>query len=350
MLHVFSRALRKAAPNAELSRLLEILSSQELRIRKAFEAFLSVTRSTALISQARILLEVGDIEAALQLIEPYIVQLGNSITAAVHEMAAEEAEELLSSMIDEKLLDALGLNPAVTIGFNPSLPRASEKIQQNKFEFVVGFTNAQREATQTALSAAFLEGHGPVKTARVFRDSIGLTDFQLQAVANYQRLLEMGDSQALDRALRDRRFDSSVERAIRGDEPLGAERINRMVDRYRERFLKLRAETIARTEGLRAMGLARQEALIQMVELTGIDPNDVTRTWHATKDHRVRDTHGGPGGLDGQVVGINESFVSSSDARLMFPGDTSLGAPAEEVINCRCVVTHKIGGGLPEIV
>jgi hypothetical protein len=34
--------------------------------------------------------------------------------------------------------------------------------------------------------------------------------------------------------------------------------------------------------------------------------------------------------------------VSPSGARMMFPGDFSLGAPPEEIINCRCVVKHRV--------
>jgi uncharacterized protein with gpF-like domain len=65
----------------------------------------------------------------------------------------------------------------------------------------------------------------------------------------------------------------------------------------------------------------------------------VVRVWDATGDSRTRETHAA---MDGQEVGPNEPFASGSGAQLMHPGDGSLGAGASEIINCRCVVTHKI--------
>jgi uncharacterized protein with gpF-like domain len=88
---------------------------------------------------------------------------------------------------------------------------------------------------------------------------------------------------------------------------------------------------------MRVLNEARQEATDQVVEETGIEPSRVTRTWVATLDDRTRDTHAE---MDGQVVGMDEPFVSPSGAELMYPGDPN--APPEEVINCRCVVAINI--------
>jgi uncharacterized protein with gpF-like domain len=156
-------------------------------------------------------------------------------------------------------------------------------------------------------------------------------------VDNYRALLESGNRQALERELRDRRFDRTVEEAIANDEVLAPATIERMVSRYHDRFLDLRAETIARTESLRALSEARQEATEQIIEQTGILPEAVTRTWRATHDERTRDTHAA---MDGQRVGLTEPFISPSGAQLMYPGDPS--APASETISCRCVVTIDI--------
>jgi hypothetical protein len=212
-------------------------------------------------------------------------------------------------------------------------------MRQNRLDFVREFSRAQRDATRVALEEALKTGAGPIQTANMFSDSIGLTAYQRQVVANYRRALELGDASVLNRDLRDRRFDSSVARAMRDDESLGAQRIQRMVERYRTRYIQLRAETIARTETMAVVGLARQEALTQVIEQADIPLTRVKRIWRATLDRRTRDTHSA---MNEQERAVGMPFVSPAGAKLMFPGDRSLGAPAEEVINCRCTLLTRI--------
>lgn len=62
-----------------------------------------------------------------------------------------------------------------------------------------------------------------------------------------------------------------------------------------------------------------------------------SKEWVSTRDERVREDHLD---ADGQIVGINEPFsVGGED--LMYPGDSSLGASAENTIQCRCVLTYS---------
>lgn len=58
------------------------------------------------------------------------------------------------------------------------------------------------------------------------------------------------------------------------------------------------------------------------------------KTWISHKDELTRATHRS---ADGQTVPIDEPFVVGGYS-LMFPGDTSLGAPPQEIVNCRCVM------------
>jgi len=59
----------------------------------------------------------------------------------------------------------------------------------------------------------------------------------------------------------------------------------------------------------------------------------LTHTWLSQEDERVRPTHVV---ADGQTVPINQPFIVGG-YQLLFPGDDSLGAPANETILCRCV-------------
>lgn len=58
----------------------------------------------------------------------------------------------------------------------------------------------------------------------------------------------------------------------------------------------------------------------------------VTKEWVTVGDERVRPSHVL---ADSQLVNLNQSFSVGGQA-LRWPGDTSLGASVENVINCRC--------------
>lgn len=64
------------------------------------------------------------------------------------------------------------------------------------------------------------------------------------------------------------------------------------------------------------------------------DSGAKAKTWRAHKDELTRPTHAA---ANGQTVPINEPFIVGGYA-LMFPGDTSRGAPPQEIVNCRCVM------------
>lgn len=317
----------------ERARIEQLVASMEPRVRRAFRQFLDVVRSDAVRREVRQALEAGGVEAALRVADQYAVILGDPLYRMFLD-AAEQEVAALAAQVRRATRHA-----AIALSFDPSYPRAAEIMRGNRLEFVRGFTAAQRQATRAALVEALQSGLGPVATARAFRDSIGLTEAQRLAVANYRRILETGDAAALERALRDRRFDPSVRRLLEDGDPLGARRIARMVERYRTRYLQYRAETIARTEALRTVNAARAEALAQVTERADIPPDAVTRTWRSTRDARVRDTHMW---MDGQKRGMDEPFVSPRGARLMYPGDASLGAPGSEIVNCRCVVMTSV--------
>ena len=86
-------------------------------------------------------------------------------------------------------------------------------------------------------------------------------------------------------------------------------------------------ERIARTEGHTAANIGSHEA----AEATGAD---LVKEWASTEDSRTRPTHVE---ADGQRQEMDNPFLVG-EAWLDFPGDPE--GPAEEVINCRCVVLY----------
>jgi hypothetical protein len=116
--------------------------------------------------------------------------------------------------------------------------------------------------------------------------------------------------------------------------------IDDIVKLIQEQGLQLiRARLIARTEINRAVNYGHNIA----VKSIGFV---VKKKWVAARDVRTR----GAVGYDkadhyhmrGQLVAYDEPFTDPvSNAKMMFPGDTELGAQGKDVINCRCVVVHE---------
>lgn len=314
---------------SEKKRINDLLRSQETAIRKAFIVFLKNVRSESFLREIRKMLENNNIDAALELVESYVVSFANILPQIFQRIGIAEAASL-ASIFGRKV-------PRVAISFDPTHVRAADAIRNSRLEFIRDFTRKQRDAVRYNMGLAFEEGLNPQKTAKRFVDSIGLTATQLQAIQNYKRALERGSLDALEREMRDRRFDRTVLSAIQEETPLRPEQIERIVERYHAKFLLMRATNISRTEALRVLNISRHEALEQSIEITGLARERIIRRWNTSHDSRVRSTHQA---MDGQKRGLDQHFQSPSGARLMFPGDPL--APPEEVINCRCVLTTSI--------
>lgn len=96
-------------------------------------------------------------------------------------------------------------------------------------------------------------------------------------------------------------------------------------------FSTYRAERIARTEVVAASNLGSVAA----AKATGLT---LRKKWLSTADPRTRDTHRA---VNGQTKNMEEPF-SVAGSRLMFPGDSTLGASPGQVINCRCTQTYEV--------
>lgn len=311
-----------------VDRLDELISQQEASIRAAFRQFVQTVGGEGPVFDAVMAkLEARDTDGALKIVESYIASMANVLPAVAVSVGIATAAEL-AELIPES---------AVGISFDPSHPRAAEIIRDNRARFVREFSDQQRKATLQALAEAYREGLGTQQTARLFRESIGLTQQQQAAVRNYRRLLERGSRDALNRANRDRRFDRSVQAAAEGRRQLTPEQIDRMTQRYQQRTLMMRSETIARTEGIRATSEAREETLEQMLEATGLERDRVERVWNPTRDKRTRDFHAS---MAGQKRPLGTPFKDGHGNLLLYPGDPK--APASTTINCRCALTFSV--------
>lgn len=223
------------------------------------------------------------------------------------------------------------------VRFDIQNQNAVQAVKSNSLKLVREVTDEQRNVFRDVLDRGMQQGINPREMARELRDSVGLTQYQEGIVQNYRRQLEQGSLQALNRELRDARFDRTVRRAVAEGTALPQETIDRMVDRYRDNWINFRAENIARTEALRAASMGLQDGFEQAVARGDIEEGSVIRTWIARHDGRTRSWHED---MDRQQRGLNEPFVSGLGNELLIPRDPE--APPEDSSNCRCAVTYRL--------
>lgn len=313
-------------------RLLE--ARQEKVIARAFFAFVVACRSQPVVKEFKELYKRGSYVKILDITDRQIEEFAQSSKQVFLNAANWQTGDIVDQLGMEKSFAKA--EPDVGVSFNPGNPAAARAMETQALNMIREISESQRDTIRRVLGDALNEGVGFEEAARRFRQNIGLTSHQMGSVANYRRMLETGNGEALNRVLRDRRFDRTIENAINRNAQLTKEQIDRMVQRYQERMLAMRAETIARTESLTALNSGRHEAMEQMTRQLGLEGR-IERTWRGAMDARIRDTHRA---MNGQRRGEKEAFVSPSGVKLMFPGDPT--ARADERINCRCVVLIRI--------
>lgn len=303
-------------PN-EQKRLEELMKYLDRATAEAFLAYVSTMKSDAMIREVERLLRLDQITEAISLIESHLRKFATVIPANYTRVA------------NSTITSLEGIRPRIAITFNPAHPRAASDMSRQSLRLISDISNSQRESIRNALTEAFQEGAGPRQAARAYRDAIGLTETQRQAVNRYRALLEMGNSEALRRRLADKRFNLN---------DLDPSKIDRMVDAYTRNYVKYRSEVIARTETTETLNAANEEAFAQTMEQADIGDDYIERTWQFTHDGRTRDSHRN---MTTRVVrGLQTPFVTGLGNRALRPGSPEL--PAEDKIQCRCTVTHRI--------
>lgn len=200
-------------------------------------------------------------------------------------------------------------------------------------------TEAQERGQNPRATALDIVGRINRATGKREGGIIGLTSGQTDAVIRARSELQNLDGAYFRRKRRDARYDGIIARAIKAGKPLSQADIDRIAGRYKDRLLAYRGEVVARTEALAALQAGKMEAARQLVDSGKVLPSQVKKVWRATGDSRTRDTHLA---LNGQEVGLEEAFTTVMGARMLHPHDTTLGAPAEETIQCRCFFEIKV--------
>lgn len=316
-------------------------------LRSAFYAAIADITDSVIINQLIAAIEAGDVERAFRM-------LGFSDAAMRPLTAAIERAFELGGITAGRTFPKWLATPSgkAVFRFDVRNARAEAWLRDKSSTLVGQITESARKNVQVALTVGMERGDNPRRVAldivgRINKatgkregGSIGLSANQELWVQSARTKLENLDARYLEMELRDKRFDRTVEAAIRDGKPLDRDTVDKLVGRYRDAALKWRGDNIARTEAMQALNASEYEATKQAVDMGAVKQEHVQREWDDAGDGRVRPSHRK---LNGQRVGLDEPFVSPlTNARMMHPGDTSLGAPTGEVAMCRCRVRSVI--------
>ncbi|NNU66533.1 head morphogenesis protein [Rhizobium sp. WYCCWR 11152] len=319
-------------------------------MEKAFREAIDDIKSEIVLREVIVRLERRDIEGAIQAlhIDPAAFR---PLSEALRQ--AYDAGGLRTSQNMPRLFDPLGTR--IVFRWDMSNQGAEANIRNLSSTMITNISEQTVAAARQTIVEAYSQGAGPNKIALdlVGRKSattgkreggiIGLNEPQAELIERARINLLSGDPALMRKYLtlktRDKRLDRAVQRAIAAGKPLDKETLDKVLMRLRDRNLRLRGETIARTETVTAVMSSKHEAFHQALSKSGRDATLVTRKWRSAGDRKVRHTHEV---LNGQEVrGMDLAFHSPSGALLRYPGDTSLGAGASEVVGCRCDVEYN---------
>jgi len=311
-------------------RIARLIAQGETTIAAQFAAALAVVRNSVDLDDLAMLIAQARFEEAFAIVGRAAAQLGSAWTDT-YVLGARSTAGFLNTEVAD-----------VVVSFDQTNTRAVRAMQQNQLRLIREFTEQQRRATNQALQRGMTAGINPRDQARLFRDSIGLTAKQEEWVANYRRNLNQLDRRALNRALRDRRMDGIIQRAIENGQPLPEAKIDKLVEKYRERMLKYRSEVIARTESLRSTHAGVREMYDQAIESGDLDPRQIMHIWNTAGDERVRNF---PKSQTSHVTMHNQErmhgvpFTSGAGNMAFDPG--TFGVAVDD-IQCRCVRSTRI--------
>lgn len=338
---------RKPSPREILDALIDLFVPD---IRSAFLGAIQDVVDNSIINAMTKAISEGDLEAAFRALG-FSDAAMRPITAAI-ERAYEQGGIMTGKTFPKYLNTPSG---RAVFRFDVRNSRSEAWLRDHSSTLVTRLTEEARTVLRNVLTEGMQAGKNPRSvaldiagridptTGRRTGGIIGLTVQQERWSLNTRLDLQRLDERYFTRKLRDKQFDRIVAKAIRDGKPLDVATIEKLVGRYRDNALRYRGETIARTEAIQALNRAEYEAHRQALDMGAMKESAVRRHWDSAGDSRVRWSHKSMDKKYGKTgVGLDEPFVSPSGARMMFPGDTSLGAGADEVVMCRCRVRLKV--------
>jgi hypothetical protein len=207
-------------------------------------------------------------------------------------------------------------------------PVVIEGVRKLNSRVVSSLATETAETIRQAAIKGIEEGIHPRAVARRIRNSIGLAPNQEAATRNFERYLREGDTTALSRKLRDRRFDRTLHKALgRNGTGLTEAQIKRMSEAYRKRMIAFNAETQMRTAANDAQKLGQRLSWEDAISKGAVRRKNLFKRWSGTLDSRERQEHIEQ---EGEEVHFDDFF------------DTGEREPGDATYNCRCLAIYFV--------
>jgi hypothetical protein len=328
--------------------LTQIATDNELAVLRAFRKAVQSAKDQVVIHEIVRLLEVGNVDGVIELLQldrATFEPLEEAIRQAYRQGGLTGAEQI-------------GIIPTETgtlvMRFNMAAPAAEAWLANLSSRLITEVFDEQRQMVRERLTAGLARGDNPRQSAldlvgRIDPQTrkrtggfIGLTSRQAQWVATAREELESLNPNYLTRELRDKRLDGAVRRAIEEGKPLTERQINTAISRMQAKTLRYRGEVISRTESINALRAGQFEAIQQAVVRGELDAQDVRKAWDSSSDARTRPDHLLMERTYREGIQLEQAFIAPDFSRLMYPGDSSLGASGAQTIQCRCKAIYRI--------
>lgn len=240
--------------------------------------------------------------------------------------------------------------------FDARNPRVEEDLRNYSSQWITRITDEARDNVRSVLEQGMINGDNPRRVAldivgRVNPTTgkreggiIGLAANEERWVNSTRRYLQQLDEKYFTLNLRDKRFDSTVRKAIDENKPLSQDTVSKLLTSYKNRALKYRAEAVSRTEAIQALNRGEKASIDQAISDGYLSTKQVKKWWDDVRDARTREGHKAAGKKYSRenAIDLEEAFVLVDGERLLFPGDSSLGATAKNIVHCRCQARYTV--------
>lgn len=325
---------------ANINRTLkEIEQKYGPKVARAFADAVDDITDSVVLQRVIDALEGGDVQRAMD-----VLNIDEAAFSSLRQQLALAFAESGTAVVAGTRFDPPGETKAV-LRWNVGNPNAVRALNEWLSTKITQITEDTRQAVRTALSEGLSKGQGPRQIAldvvgrmqpngRRSGGVLGLNQPQERWVSNMREYLRNGElDKVLRMSKRDRRFDRSILKLIREEKLPTAAQINQWTGRYADRLLKLRGDTISRTETAAAVEQGRFDGFRQGMDAKGYPYSYAEKEWrHGGGGMTPREQHVQEN--ETVVIGLYTPFRMPDGTLIQYPHAPDI--PAKHAINCTC--------------